>query len=374
MPKNIVVFSDGTGQDGGEKSCTNVYRLFNLVEDRTPRQVTFYDRGVGTGTRLATGLVGGRGFARNVHDCYRFIFEHYESGDHLFLIGFSRGAATVRSLAYFVHLFGILPHSRPELIPKAWAIYQINDRERREKAAREFVALHHTMWTRIRFLGCYDTVAALGLPFRLGSVLLDNLPGLRHRFHSYELSPSVEHAYHALAIDDERLTFHPVLWKPELLPHQTLRQVWFAGMHSDVGGGYREQELSNIPLVWMTRRAIDCGLHLWPPKEPLEIVENAEGLMHDSRGTRLTRLYRRRPRSWDEKTYGRPVVHESVLVRARSQKTPYAPWILELGEPEVEPWIRHDVQPLVEPTTGQPKTIPASVVQRVMGSAGDPVS
>ena len=186
-----------------------------MVEDRTARQIAFYDRGVGSGWwQKISGLAFGVGLARNVRDCYRFIFENYEAGDRIFLFGFSRGAATVRSLSYFIHLFGILPHSRPELIDKAWRIYKWTPAALLEARAREFIGRHHTMWTTVEFLGCYDTVAALGMPYRWASVLLDNFPGLRHRFHNFDLSPSVVHAYHALAIDDERKTFHPLLWEP----------------------------------------------------------------------------------------------------------------------------------------------------------------
>ena len=352
MGKNIVVFSDGTGQDGGLKATTNVYRIFNMVEDRTPHQIAFYDRGLGTGVVRYTGMVGGFGFARNVHDCYRFIFEQFQSGDRLFLIGFSRGAATVRSLSYFLHLFGILPHSRPELISHAWQIYKTVGRERREEKAAEFISRHNTMWTKIHFLGCFDTVAALGLPSQLGSVLLDRIPGFRHRFHSFELSPAVSHAFHALAIDDERKTFHPVLLDAEVNTDQTVRQVWFAGMHTDVGGGYLEQELSDIPLVWMTQKAVEHGLRIYP-RHKVQISENADGFMHDSRGTRLTRLYRRAVRSWPAGRPDLPVVHASVLSRRRgvdnTADPPYAPWILE-GSYQVEPWKKYEDQTWRKPT------------------------
>ena len=113
MSKNIVIFSDGTGQEGGEGNNTNVYKLFNMVEDRTPQQVAFYDPGLGSGWRKVTGNVGGMGITRNIQQCYRFIFDHFVAGDKIFLFGFSRGAATIRSLSSFIHYFGILPKSRP---------------------------------------------------------------------------------------------------------------------------------------------------------------------------------------------------------------------------------------------------------------------
>jgi uncharacterized protein (DUF2235 family) len=343
VPKNIVVFADGTGQEGGEGQPTNVYQMFRMIENRTSRQVAFYDAGVGTGWRKFTGNVGGMGISRNILQGYRFIFEQYESGDRIYLLGFSRGAATVRSLSSFIHHFGILPKSRPELIKRAWKIYKKKDAEERAAKARDLVKRHHTMWATIRFLGCYDTVAALGLPFKTASVLLDGIPGFRHKFHNFTLSKSVEHAYHALAIDDERKTFHPVLWDPEVdESYQTVRQVWFAGAHSDVGGGYSERGLSDIALVWLTRQAVLHGLRIYPNNE-VTINEDHEGLMHDSRGRAVTRVYRRKARSWSADRSDMPIVHQSVLQRAASQNLPdeesYRPWILDVDH-DVEPWQR----------------------------------
>ena len=115
MGKNIVVFSDGTGQKGGVNVNTNVYKLFNMVEDRTKRQITYYDPGLGTDLNKITGNIFGRGFSKNLLDCYKFIFENYEAGDDIYLFGFSRGAATVRSLSGFIHLFGVLPMARRDI-------------------------------------------------------------------------------------------------------------------------------------------------------------------------------------------------------------------------------------------------------------------
>ena len=111
MPKNIVIFSDGTGQKGGSEKNTNVYKLFNMIEDRTNKQIAFYDPGVGTDWRLVTGNISGRGITDNIKQCYEFLFDNFKAGDQLYLFGFSRGAATVRSLSSFIHMFGILPFS-----------------------------------------------------------------------------------------------------------------------------------------------------------------------------------------------------------------------------------------------------------------------
>lgn len=343
MPKNIVVFSDGTGQEGGERHNTNIYKLFNMIDDRSSRQVAFYDPGLGTGWRKLTGNIAGIGMSKNIRQCYEFIFEHFESGDQIFLMGFSRGAATVRSLSSFIHYFGILPKSRPELIKRAYKIYKIEDVGERKKKAEEFVDRHHTMWARIKFLGCYDTVAALGLPFKIVSTILDGIPGFRHKFHNFTLSESVENAYQALAIDDERKTFHPILWDAQAKDYQKIRQVWFAGMHTDVGGGYKEQNLSDIPLVWMTQQAIANGL-LLHPRHKVAIREDTDGYMHDSRGSTITKLYRREARSWPRGRTDKPVIHESVLRRTKNRANqdtpPYHPWIIDLDY-EVEPWVRY---------------------------------
>ena len=344
MPKNIVVFSDGTGQEGGKTNPTNIYQTFRMLENRTARQVVFYDRGLGTGWRKVTGNVGGRGISANIQECYRFIFDQYEAGDRIYLMGFSRGAATVRSLSSFIHYFGMLPKSRPELISQAYDIYKEGDVAKRKALAGDFVDRHHTMWARIRFLGCYDTVAALGLPWKPLSVALNYVPAWRHRFHNYSLSESVEHAYHAVAIDDERKTFHPILWDAEVEKYQTVQQVWFSGAHSDVGGGYDERFLSDIALVWLTRQAIGQGLRIYPDNKVV-IDEDAEKILHDSRGSTTTRFFRRELRSWDRNRTDKPVVHESVIKRSESHDLPdgkpYQPWILNTDH-KVEPWLRLD--------------------------------
>ncbi len=342
MAKNIVVFSDGTGQEGGEGYNTNVYKLFNMILDRSSEQVAFYDRGLGTGWRKLTGNAGGRGFSKNILECYEFIFDNYQAGDKIFLFGFSRGAATMRSLSGFIHLFGILPKSRRELIMRAFKIYRINKDTKRERKAKEFVARHHTMWTKIKFLGVWDTVAALGLPLKSVDVVVDKIPGWKHKFHNFKLSESVENAYQALALDDERRTFHPVLWEPKIRKEQTMQQVWFCGMHTDVGGGYKESQLSDIALEWIVQKAVEHGLEIYK-KSKDERKPDPNGTMHDSRGSGWKKLYRRKVRAWDPEKYGKPTIHESVELRTRNRhnqaEPKYSPWILK-GEYKgnVEPW------------------------------------
>jgi uncharacterized protein (DUF2235 family) len=336
MGKNIVIFSDGTGQKGGVGSNTNVYKLFNMVEDRTEKQIAFYDPGLGTDWRKITGMITGMGFSKNILDCYHFIFENFEAEDKIYLFGFSRGAATVRSLSGFIHLFGILPKSRPDLIKKAFKIYRIADKHKRETKADEFIEKHHTMWCKIEFLGVFDTVAALGLPLKSLSIILDLF--FPHKFHSFDLSESVVYARQALSIDDERKTFHPVLWNPvKNDTEQKMKQVWFCGVHTDVGGGYKEEDLSNISLKWMIHEATGKGLVIYEKssafKKLLTAKPDINGIMHNEQKSFPGKLLKRMKRTWNKATHGEPCIHESVFNRTRNsdnlETPPYSPWIFE---------------------------------------------
>lgn len=334
MGKNIVIFSDGTGQKGGVGSNTNVYKLFNMIEDRTSNQIAYYDPGLGTDWRKITGSLFGSGISKNILECYHFLFENFEAGDKIYLFGFSRGAATVRSLSAFIHLFGILPKSRPDLITQAFAIYKKKDRIIK---ADEFIKKHHTMWTKIELIGVWDTVAALGLPVKGLSVMLDNFSS--HEFHSFKLSESVIYARHALSIDEERKTFLPVLWDTiENHPlEDKMKQVWFAGVHTDVGGGYDTDELSNISLKWMIQEAKGLGLIIYSKSKKYDklmaTIPDINGEMHNEQKGFPGKLFRREQRSWNTDTRGQICVHESVLRRTKNsdnQEAPkYAPWVLD---------------------------------------------
>ena len=329
--KNMVIFSDGTGQKGGVNTNTNVYKLFNMVEDRTQNQITYYDPGLGTNMQKVTGNLFGSGFSKNLRDCYQFIYENFEATDKIYLFGFSRGAATVRSLSAFIHMFGILPRSRPDLIKKAFKIYKGKNRE---KKAKEFIERHHTMWCKVEFIGVWDTVAALGVPVKQLSLILDRF--FPHKFHDFKLSESVINARHALSIDDERQTFHPTLWDTlDADEGDRMKQVWFCGVHTDVGGGYPEHELADITLKWMIREAVDKGLIIYensPAYRKLEAASfDIEGMMHNEQTGFIGKLFRRKQREWFSNTHGKPSIHNSVPMRTKnnqnSDSPAYAPWI-----------------------------------------------
>lgn len=338
MSKNIVIFSDGTGQEGGKGNNTNVYKLFNMIEDRTPHQVAFYDRGLGTGFRKLSGLAFGVGISRNIMECYEFIFENYQAGDKVFLFGFSRGAFTVRSLSGFVNLIRVLPRSRHELIKQAYKIYKIDDRAKRKVVAEEFLSRHHTMKCPIEFIGVWDTVGALGIPLKA----LDLVNPFKYGFHDTRLARNVVYGCHALAINDERRTFHPTLWdERDDFTKQRVEQVWFPGMHTDVGGGYAEHGLSDIVLEWMVKKATLRGLKIYP-RNKVDIHPDANGHMHNSRGSLLSRFYRKKIRELTE-CIEKPVMHQSVLDitldEVNEQGNGHSPWIIKYkNNSRVEPW------------------------------------
>ncbi len=389
--KNIVIFSDGTGQEGGKKHNTNVYKLFNMIESRTNEQIAFYDRGLGTGTRKLTGNALGAGFDENVLDCYQFISDHYKCGDRLFLFGFSRGAATVRSLSGFISLFGILPQSRPELAKQAYKdIYSISDPDERKEKTLEFIKRNNTTFCNIDFLGVWDTVAALGVPIKAVNAFFDKIPYFKNSFHDFKLSARVQHAYHAMSIDEERDAFVLLPWQTmkegqSILGNvmtdprdgdtseqkgknrqQTVKQVWFSGVHTDVGGGYKQSGVSDIPLCWMIDRATDDKVLAHPlrlyPYNWVTLKQNAEDVIHNSRMTWSDKaLFKQisRMRFWDTEKHGTPVIHASVLerigkhapVQVDKPDSPqddvpvanklYTPWVQEIinsGKYEIEPW------------------------------------
>jgi len=324
---------DGLGETWRGDS-TNVFKFFNMLEDRTADQIAFYDMGswLRPGIGISAMVRPGTGMSAKICRAYEFIFERFEAGDQIFLLGSGRGAATVALLAEMLHLFGVLPVGHKELIAEAYSIFNIKEPEKRLRLTHMFISTHHTMWCRIPFLGVWDTVLTRG-----HSVDELGLSGLGYRHYRPSLPASVSNCYHALAIDDERKTFHPRIWSPEILPNQSMKQVWFCGVHADVGGGYRESALSDITLQWMIKNAVRHGLRIYKGHN-VGIHPDPNGTMHDSRIGIFSRLYAREARSWELKAHGKPRIHASVLERRLSRHNSvahYAPWILE-NDYEVE--------------------------------------
>jgi uncharacterized protein (DUF2235 family) len=288
--KRLIVCCDGTWNRPDEArqgvaAPTNVAKVALALADEDDdhrKQLLHYETGVGTrrGERFVGGAFG-VGLSRNVLDGYRFLVDNYEPEDKLYFFGFSRGAYTARSLAGLVRNSGILRPEERDRIRDAYALYRRPDKDSVPSgiAAELFRRSHSYGDTYIDFVGVWDTVGALGIP-------IDGFrPPLLSRlwtFHDTRLSRYVLNAFHALAIDERRRPFRPTLWEqnPDA-QGQTLEQVWFAGVHSDVGGGYSDTGLSEIPLLWMAEKARGCGL-AFKPDHLVVTTSNVNAELRDS--------------------------------------------------------------------------------------------
>lgn len=257
--KRIAIFADGTWNSPERGGATSVLRMARAVRPLADgvQQVVFYDWGVGTDRKKMSGGLTGAGIDKNIMDCYRFLVHNYNDGDHLFFFGFSRGAYTARSLAGFIRNCGLLKREHAQRIPDAFRLYRKRTQASSPNAAvparfRSDFAVSDI--TPIEFVGAWDTVGALGIPVPFWGPLKKR----EFLFHDAEPSKIVRHARHALAIDENREDFAPVLWSDK--PNVDIQQVWFAGVHSDIGGGYRERGLSDCASQWMLKEAGKFGL------------------------------------------------------------------------------------------------------------------
>jgi len=266
MPKNIVILVDGTGKEL-EHDASNVLRLARVLVYAPGQQLFHYDPGVGTQGAPSSdlmsrqelvkvlGLAMGHGVYDKIGVAYRYLMEHHEPGDRLFLFGFSRGAYIVRALAGLIGKVGILEKSRSNLVPYAIKLYADPTNL---KLAHEFAETFCDRHPDIRFLGLFDTVKSV---FRIEAGGREISSVVLPRTFS---NPAVRIVRHALAIDERRRFFRTHRWAEggEVAPSTDVKQVWFAGDHSDVGGGYPEvaSGLSKLTLAWMLREAKACGL------------------------------------------------------------------------------------------------------------------
>jgi uncharacterized protein (DUF2235 family) len=318
MAKNVVIFSDGTGQGASMPKAerTNVWKLWDATKMAAPdQQITFYDEGLGAehkrewwrwGYDLASRATG-LGISQNIKDCYTALIEHCQPGDRVFLIGFSRGAFTVRSLGGVLSLCGIPqrdfggksprdPKNKKgrlalveEAVEKVYKHYG-DDQKKRERIA--LGAAYRDRYDSISiegsdppfpyFIGVWDTVRALGIP---GS---SDLVFWRHAFHDATLNPHVPYARQALSIDENRQIFAPEIWDEseetaEAKARGRIKQVWFPGVHSDVGGGYRETGLSDLALEWMVQEATAVEHPLMVDRTKLKLKPSYDGIQHDER-------------------------------------------------------------------------------------------
>jgi hypothetical protein len=268
MPKKLIICADGTWNDE-DRTRTNVAKVHRALK-------TWHAEGVdqwvcyvsGVGTTLGEAISGGAfgyGLSRNILQGYYFLVDNYQPGDQLYFFGFSRGAYTVRSLAGFIRNSGLLKKEHRDRTDEAWKLYRSRSKKTgpRESMAQQFRATY-SYEPVITFIGVWDTVGSLGIPsasLRLVGLLF-GLFGYDWQFHDPQLSTKVKHAYHALSIHERRSTFVPTLWEKQrdAPPDQVLQQIWFPGVHCDVGGGYNAAGLSDEALYWMMEKAEKCGL------------------------------------------------------------------------------------------------------------------
>jgi uncharacterized protein (DUF2235 family) len=388
--RNIIVFSDGTGNSSGKLFRTNVWRLYKAVdlEDpenlRHPRQFAYYDNGVGTSWFKPLALLGGAfgvGLARNVRDLYAFVCRTYRPGDRIYAFGFSRGAFTVRVLVGLMMNQGLVLYegNEAELQRKVAAAYRAYRRERFTdttfvvsliRRLRDLVIASRDKLRgyspydkndnfglagskdplRVKLVGVWDTVAAYGLPIDELTRAVDqyiwplSMP-------DRDLSPRVDRALHALSLDDERNTFHPQLWNEGLpvsgtygkppnagdaatISNERISQVWFAGVHSDVGGGYPDDSVSYVSLNWIMTEACKCEVRFCPRIwDEYRALSDENGPINDARRG-LGGYYRYNPRrierltDTDEVKIARVKIHESVFRRIKVGQDGYAPIVL----------------------------------------------
>ena len=416
--KSIILFSDGTGNSSAKLFKTNVWRMYEAVDlGPSPTgirdQISFYDDGVGTSNFKFLAALGGAfgwGLKRNILDLYRYACRNYRKGDQIYGFGFSRGAFTIRLVVYLIASQGLVQsEDESDLNTKSLEAYRAWRREfkpRKFRSAAETTGKVRDALTTydrsknldptIRFVGVWDTVAAYGGPIAEITRAIDNwiyplsMP-------DYELHESVKCARHALAIDDERDAFQPLLWdelaeerradeaaaaeaearkkarkaRSETKRRQYLsdarkwgvrkrffrtrmQQVWFTGMHADVGGGYPDESLSYVSLLWMMEEAENADLRtLASIKDRYFALANSYGPMHNSRAG-IGSYYRYQPRKIAAWQYSAPAedqsrylmlrdpdirdakgnargllrcvcVHESVIARINSGTVRYAP-------------------------------------------------
>jgi uncharacterized protein (DUF2235 family) len=313
MAKNIVICCDGTGNQV-EGNLSNVLKLFRILRKNGEQRV-YYGPGIGTlgnddpwtlfkqNAKAVFGLATGYGLDDEIIEAYKFLVGHYEDGDDIFLFGFSRGAYTVRALAGFIYMVGLLPPDQANIADYGLVSYKRSSEKNDLHLAWDFGSITGGRAITIKFIGVWDTVASMIVPRRDRLYpTLQTLPYTRQ-------NKSVKIFRQAMAIDERRRMFRLNHWiDPQsyvanpfdtTVPHlpQDIKQVWFAGVHADVGGGYPESQsgLSKFPLCWLIDEAVQHGLkinaglkdHLVLGKPyrhatKTYVAPNAAGTLHDS--------------------------------------------------------------------------------------------
>ncbi|MDC0736842.1 DUF2235 domain-containing protein [Cognatishimia sp. SS12] len=279
-PQTHVIILDGTMSSLAAGMETNAGQAYRLVSEVAPQVSLYYEAGVQfTKWRDAPDVMMGRGINRQIRRAYGFLASRYRPGDRIFLFGYSRGAFAVRSLAGVIDRVGLLEptHATERNVRQAYRHYECAPDS---DAARAFSDAYCHETIEIEMIGVWDTVKALGV--RLPVIW--RVSERKHDFHNHHLGDVIKHGFHALALDETRSAYTPILWECREGWAGKAEQVWFRGTHGDVGGHLDGVEaarpLANIPLVWMLGRAETCGLPLprdWRGRFPLDVTAPSIG-------------------------------------------------------------------------------------------------
>ncbi len=327
--RNLIVCCDGTWnsanhEDDNVPAPTNVRKLFEAIDLDTssPSQLSRYQSGVGTGglvDKVLGGIVG-YGLSEDIRDCYQWLSDKFQPGDNIYLFGFSRGAFTARSLAGLIGKYGLVNFDSGNIDSRDSVVKHIyRDGYRNGKSLEKLKIDFHPGSNKIKFIGAWDTVGALGIPNDKSLLNIFDNPQ-KYQFHDVKLGDHVTNARHALALNEKRGSFTPTLWQPDR-NDGSVKQIWFPGVHRDVGGGYKEHGLSDGSLKWMLTEAcaVDSaqnGLKFNPIMLD-QIEPNSKGLEHDSY-TGLMKALVSAPRSIPNLDEPLAPLHQSVLDRRRN--------------------------------------------------------
>ncbi|MBA85718.1 DUF2235 domain-containing protein [Thalassobius sp. S69A] len=283
-PLTHVIILDGTMSTLEPGRETNAGLTYRLLSEMGAQVSVYYEAGLQFHDwRRGYDVMIGRGINRQIRRAYGYLASRYRPGDRIFLMGYSRGAYAVRSLAGVIDQVGLLrpEHATERQITLAYRHYQTISGS---PSVRVFTREYCHDKVEIQMIGVWDTVKSLGL--RLPVLWKWSEP--QHAFHSHALGPSVRHGFHALALDETRQVFEPVMWDCPDPATKQVEQVWFPGAHGDIGGQlggfHAARPLSNIPLVWMLERAETCGLPLpkdWHARFPCDPQAPSVGTWRD---------------------------------------------------------------------------------------------
>lgn len=386
MPKNIIICCDGTGNEVNSE-LSNILKLYQIINKNGSQEV-YYNPGIGTGGKYTKWsiikqkisglfkLITGYGLDEDVLNAYKFLCTHYNSGDKIWLFGFSRGAYTVRVLAALVNVVGLLEENQLNLSEYALAAYKRASRSFDSEDTQQTSALSKAWYfskvagsrkqVQIEFIGVWDTVSSVLIP-KLSFQLLD----FEKLLYTQE-NIIVKHFRHAIAIDERRRMFRLHRWnEPQLFRskpfrpvsdiEQDIKQVWFAGVHGDIGGGYCEDEssLSKYPLEWMIKEAEFLGLKII--KQNFNQIVNGK----ERQGSRfryvapdpIAEMHNSLTPCWNILEW----LPKSSLKKESLNRNSFFKWYLPLGELRTIPenaLIHSSVQTRMKHTDYNPKNLP----------------